>query len=150
VRDEHVGQAELALQAEQQVDDLGLDRDVERAQRLVADDEARLGRQRPGDADALALAAAELARQALGGLGAEADEIEQLGDAPLPRRGGDAADEQRLADDRRDALARIEAGVRGPGRRSGGGAGRRAAPGRPAASDRPRRRRRRRRSGAAA
>ena len=39
VRDEQVGQAELGLQVLQQVDDLRLDRDVERADRLVADDE---------------------------------------------------------------------------------------------------------------
>ena len=36
VRDEQVGQAELALQVDQQVDDLRLDRDVERRDRLVA------------------------------------------------------------------------------------------------------------------
>ena len=91
MRNEDVGQPELALQADQQVDDLGLDRDVEGAQRLVADDQPRLRRERAGDADALALAAAELARQALGRLGAEADQIEQLGDAVPPRGRIDAA-----------------------------------------------------------
>ena len=56
VRDEQVGQAELRLQIQQQVQDLGLDRDVERRDRLVGDDQRGLQRQRPRDADALALA----------------------------------------------------------------------------------------------
>ena len=65
VRDEEVGQAELLLQVLQQVDDLRLDRDVERGHRLVGDDEARLHRQGARDADPLALAAAELVRVAV-------------------------------------------------------------------------------------
>ena len=64
VGDEHVGQPELALELLQQVQDLRLDRDVERGDRLVADDEVRLEDERPGDADALALAAGELVRVA--------------------------------------------------------------------------------------
>ena len=39
VRDEDVGQPEVALQVGEQVDDLRLDGDVERGDRLVADDE---------------------------------------------------------------------------------------------------------------
>ena len=42
VRDEDVGQVEVALQVPQQVQDLRLDRDVERRDRLVADDQLRL------------------------------------------------------------------------------------------------------------
>ena len=41
VGDEQVGQRELVLEALQQVDDLGLDRHVEGADRLVGDDELR-------------------------------------------------------------------------------------------------------------
>ena len=62
VGDEDVGDAELALQALQQVDDLRLHRDVERRDRLVADDQRGLDRERAGDRDALALAARELVR----------------------------------------------------------------------------------------
>ena len=62
VGDEQVGEAELPLQLLQEVDDLRADGDVEGADGLVADDEVGLHRQRPGDADALALAAAELVR----------------------------------------------------------------------------------------
>ena len=58
-------QAEAVLQILEQVDDLRLDRHVERRDRLVADDELRLAGERPGDADALALAAGELVRIAV-------------------------------------------------------------------------------------
>ena len=62
VRDEEVGQAEPLLQIEQQIHDLRLHRHVEGRHRFVADDERRLERERAGEADALALAAAELVR----------------------------------------------------------------------------------------
>ena len=42
VGDEDVGEAELVLEVVEQVDDLGLDRDVERAHRLVGDDQPGL------------------------------------------------------------------------------------------------------------
>ena len=60
------------LQVLQQVDDLRLDGDVERRDRLVADDEVGLDGERAGDADALSLAAGELVRVALRMLGAAA------------------------------------------------------------------------------
>ena len=59
-----IGDAGLALQLEQQVQDPLGDQRVERRGHLVADDEVGLGGERPGDADALLLAAGELARQA--------------------------------------------------------------------------------------
>ena len=62
VRDEQVREAELLLQILHQVDHLRLNRDVERAHRLVGDDDLRIGRERAGDADALTLAAGELVR----------------------------------------------------------------------------------------
>ena len=62
VGDEEVGQPAVALQVGQQVEHLRLHRDVERRDRLVADDEARLDRERPRDPDALALATGELVR----------------------------------------------------------------------------------------
>ena len=64
VADEQVGEAELLAQLHEQVEHLRLDRDVERRDRLVADEELRLHRERPGDADAGALAAGELVRVA--------------------------------------------------------------------------------------
>ena len=78
VGDEQDGQAEPRLQLEQQVDDLGLDRDVEGGDQLVGDQALGLDRERAGDADALALAARELVRVAERGVGRQADEVEQL------------------------------------------------------------------------
>ena len=56
--------AEPALHVAQQVDDLGLHRDVERRDRLVAHEHVGVERERAGDADALALSAGELVRKA--------------------------------------------------------------------------------------
>ena len=64
----------LVLEVVEQVDDLRLDRDVERRDRLVEHDQLRLQRQRAGDPDALALAAGELVREAVDVLGAQADD----------------------------------------------------------------------------
>jgi len=57
VCDEHHREAELALHLAQQVEDLRLDRDVERGDGLVGDQQLGFQRQRARDADALALAA---------------------------------------------------------------------------------------------
>ena len=59
---EQVGQPEVVLEVVEQVHDLRLHRDVERRHRLVEHDQLGLERQRPGDADPLALAARELVR----------------------------------------------------------------------------------------
>ena len=83
VRDEEVGQLQPLLQIEQQVDDLRLNRDVERGDRLVGDDEGRVERQRARQADALALPAAELVRIAFEMRRVEAD---QARTAPPPAR----------------------------------------------------------------
>ncbi len=65
VRDEDVGQVELVLQLVEQVDHLRLDRDVERRDRLVEQDQLRVDGERPRDPDPLALAARELVREAV-------------------------------------------------------------------------------------
>ncbi len=111
---EQVGQPELGLELLQQVDDLGLDRDVQRRDRLVADDQARLHGQRPGDADALALAARQLVRVPAGHGGQQARVAEQLVD---PRGAGgpvrhDAVDGERLRDDLAHRHPRVERAVR--------------------------------------
>ena len=72
VRDEEIGQVELLLQLDEQVEHLRLDGDVEGGHRLVGDDELGADGESAGDADALALAAAELPRPAIGQLGARA------------------------------------------------------------------------------
>ena len=60
-------------QPRDQVEHARLHRHVERARRLVEDDQPRLDRERTGDHDALALTARQLVREALGELRAEAD-----------------------------------------------------------------------------
>jgi hypothetical protein len=113
VRDEQKRQAEPGLEVLQQVDDLGLDRHVERRHGLVGDDEFRIDRQGPRDADALALAARKLMGVTVCKIGLQPDHREQLADA---RRGlrsrGQPVDLQRFADDVADRHARVERGVR--------------------------------------
>jgi len=53
--DEQIREAELLLEPFEEIDDLGLDRHVERRDRLVAHDEARAECQCPREADALTL-----------------------------------------------------------------------------------------------
>ena len=75
MRDEEVREAELFLQARKQVDDLRLDRDIECRNRLVADDDLRIDGEGARDADALALSARELVREAVRLLWVQADEV---------------------------------------------------------------------------
>ena len=76
---------ESVLQVLEQVDHAGLDRHVEGRHRLVEHQHGGLEREGPGDADALALPAGELVREAVAVLGVEADQLEQL--AHPARRG---------------------------------------------------------------
>ena len=58
--DEEIGQAVLLLQVLEQVQHLALHRNIQCGDRFIADDQVRLQRNGAGNADALALAAAEL------------------------------------------------------------------------------------------
>src|SRR5437879_3164688 len=62
VRDEDVAHVVLVLQVLQQVQDLRLDRDIERRYRLVADQHVRLHGEAAGNRDPLSLAAGEFVR----------------------------------------------------------------------------------------
>ncbi len=62
VGDEEQRRAGVAGELEQEVDDLGLDGDIERRRRLVGDQQPRLAHQRDGDHGALAHAAGKLVR----------------------------------------------------------------------------------------
>ena len=85
VRDEDVGEVELGLERAQQVEDLRLDRDVERRDRLVAHDQLRVQRQSAGDADPLPLAARELVRVPARVLRAQADDSQSSRTRASPR-----------------------------------------------------------------
>jgi hypothetical protein len=82
VADEEIGEAVAGLQFAQQIDDLRLHRHVEGRGRLVEHQKTRLRDERPGDRDALALAAGEFVRVALG-VGVEPDLFECCLDQPL-------------------------------------------------------------------
>jgi hypothetical protein len=112
VRDHHVGQAQLVLQVLEQVDDLGLDRHVERGHRLVGDDQLGPQRQRAGDPDALPLAAGEFVRVAVVVLGVEPDQLEQLlYAAPDPAGHLDPLQPVRGSHDGADRVPGVERGV---------------------------------------
>src|SRR5271166_48859 len=110
VRDEQEGQAHLRLEAQHQVEDARLYGDVERRHNLVGDDQLRPERERPGDGDALALAAGELVRVTPGHVGGQAHLPQQVGHAVgrLATR-GDAMDKNGLGDCGADGLLGIEA-----------------------------------------
>ena len=84
VADEQVADAKRRLQMLQLVHDLRADRHVERRDRLVQHDQPRVGHQRTGDGDALALAAAEFVREELCHVGLQADQLQHLGHALVP------------------------------------------------------------------
>ena len=101
VGDQQIREVVLLLQVDQEVHDLGADRDVERRYRLVQDDQLGVQRKRTGDADALALAARELVRVQVRLVRVQPDLCEQvaytLRDLGLRHRRRDL---HRLADDR--------------------------------------------------
>ena len=80
------GDPALLLQILQEVDDLGLNGNVQGADRLITDKQFRLNSQSPRDSNALALAAAEFMGVALRVDRVEADRPEQFGDSRLPGR----------------------------------------------------------------
>ena len=113
VGDEHVAQPELVLQLVEQVDHLRLDRDVERRDRLVEQDQLRVDRERARDPDALALAAGELVRDSgsrCSGRRPTRSSSLRLSVSIWPA--GDAAQLQRRRQDLADALARVERRLR--------------------------------------
>jgi hypothetical protein len=80
VGDENNRKIQLLLQVVDQVKDLGLDRDVQRRGRLIANQDLRIGAERDGDDDALAHASRELKRVLLNPLlrFGDADETHQV------------------------------------------------------------------------
>ncbi len=109
MRDEEVRQPELLLELREEVDDLRLDRDVERGDRLVEHHHLGVQRERAGDADPLSLAAGELVREAVRVLRAEADRPQQALDAqPTLLAAVEAVDAERLGDDLAHRHPRVE------------------------------------------
>ena len=78
VRDEHDGLAELALQADQLLLQVGAHDRVDGAERLVHEQDVGVGGEAARHADPLLLPARELARVAVGERAVESDRVEQL------------------------------------------------------------------------
>jgi hypothetical protein len=113
VRDEQERDAHVALELLEQVDDLRLDRHVQRRDRLVGDDQLGVEGERAGHPDALPLAAGELVREAVVVLGVEPDDLQQLLDPVLhAARRVDAVDLHRAADDAAHRVPGVERRVR--------------------------------------
>ena len=113
VADEQAREALLALQLLEQLEHGRLHRDVERARRLVGDEQLGAHRQRPGDADALLFAGGKLMRIIVCYPGRQPHHVEQF---PHPFGLGGAAglrvERQRLRDQAFDRPARVERYVR--------------------------------------
>ena len=108
-----VGQVALALERHQQLQHLRPDRHVESAHRLVADDQLGLDAERPGNADALALAAGEFMGIAIHVFTPHVHRFEQVADdlaAFLARFHPELA--QRVFERAEDRESRIERGMR--------------------------------------
>ena len=109
VADEEIAHAERALQLLELGDDLGPHRHVERGDRLVQDDQTRVGHERPRDRDPLALPAAEFVRKQRSDVRRQPDQLEHRADALVDRGAREAGvDLERLGDDVADAHARAE------------------------------------------
>ena len=113
VGDEQVRQAVLVLQIFKHIDDLCLNGNIQRRDGLVADDKLRVHSQSAGDADALALAAGEFVRIAVGMLGVQAHTLQHFNNAlPAVRLGGrKLVDVDGLAHDVAHRHAGVQAGI---------------------------------------
>src|SRR3546814_15248001 len=95
--EEDDGLAQHRLQAQELVLHLAADQRVERREGLVEEPDLRLHRQRTGDADALLLAAGQLAR-IIGLAALAADQLDDLAGARLAGGTADTLPPQRKAD----------------------------------------------------
>ena len=84
VGDEQVGELEFLLEASQQVQDLGLDGDIQGRDGLIGNDQLWPQGKGPGYADALPLAAAELVGIAVHLLSRQPDLLHEQGHFLLP------------------------------------------------------------------
>ena len=109
VRDDHDRQAQAVAQFGEQPQDVVPVARVERADRLVAQQQPRPGGQRPGDRDSLPLAAGDLPGRPVAQRGVEADLREGVVDLLADLPGVEAAaDREPLADDLRDGQVGVE------------------------------------------
>src|SRR5258708_7553077 len=110
VADQDAAQPAPPAQLAQQVEDLGLNRHVERRGRLVEQEQTRFENEGAGDGDALTLAAGKLMRVAVEEIAAEADIVEHALDAPAAIV--HVLDRQPLHEDALDGLTRMKRAIR--------------------------------------
>ena len=109
VRDEEIGEPALLLERDQPIQDLGLDRDVERTGGLVQDDQLRLDAERPREGEALPTAPRELVRVLVEAIGREPDGRKDRGDPfPKARPAQTLLGEERFPDDLPDPQTGVE------------------------------------------
>jgi hypothetical protein len=109
VRDKQVGEFELRLEIEHQIQDLGLDRDVEGRDRLVGYDQTGVEGESTSDSYTLTLAATKGVREAPNILGPESDKAKQFCHPLNPRlRIAHAIELEWFADDVEQGLPRIQ------------------------------------------
>ena len=110
----NIRQPVLFLQIHHQVQNLGLNGNVQRGNRLVADDKFRIQRQCAADADSLPAATVQLMRVAVLIALGKPDGIHNLADAFVQflLAFADMIHLQRLADNFRDRLSRIQGRIR--------------------------------------
>ncbi len=103
---------QVGLKVLEEVDDLRLDRDIERTHGFIADDEFGPQSDRTSDGDPLSLASTELVRIAVRRSTVEPDGLEEFGRAGAPRRSIQPThDLERLGDLVTDPHARVERGI---------------------------------------
>jgi len=111
--DQQHAETGMTLQILQQIENLRLDRHIERRYRLIEDEERGSYSQSAGEADPLPLATAEAAGQAIGDALRQPDFAQQTRHLLRRcRRRTNSMKEQNFAESRGNALARIERGVR--------------------------------------
>jgi hypothetical protein len=84
----HTRELEILLKLQNEVDDLSLDRDIERRRRLVADEQPGVCGERAGDHNPLLLSTAERSWALACALWVEADLSQELGDPAAALVGG--------------------------------------------------------------
>ena len=112
VRDKNEAEIHPADELREQIQDLGLDGDVEGGDGLISDDNPGLQGEGAGHGNALALAPGELMRVFLHEARSEADDLHELGDASGHLvAGADLVNKHGLGERGKDCQARIERAV---------------------------------------
>jgi hypothetical protein len=109
VGDEEIGEAELGLEVEEEIGDLGLDGTVEGRESFVEEKELRFESEGASEGEALLLAATELVSRLVGRIARQGDEVEEVEDFFLAFGGGeDVLDDERFGDEVESGPARVE------------------------------------------